>query len=81
MATRFDAHPHDHFALWHVPTSTLVLASDTPADIMRRIESMTATGCALEELLLNIERAGHALDAQYLGGGILAALTRYLNGG
>lgn len=80
MEASLSTHHHDQFALWHIPTSTLLLASDLPAEILGRIENMIATGCELDEMMLNIERHGSSLDAQFLGRGILAALDRYLSG-
>jgi hypothetical protein len=80
MEAMLDPHRHHQFALWHIPTSTLVLATDLPAEILRRIEKMTSTGLSLDEMMLNVERQGTPLETQYLGSGILAALDRYLSG-
>lgn len=68
---------HECFVLWHIPSSTLLVRTDTPIEVLQRIEAVTSNGLVLEELMLNVERDDSAIGTQHLGAGMLAVLQQY----
>ena len=62
------------FALWHIPSSTLLVTTTTPGEVVHRIESVVARGIAISELMLNVEHAGAAVVDQHLGSHMLTVL-------
>lgn len=68
---------HECFALWHIPSSTLLVRTDMPGEVLERIEVVTSSGLVLDELMLDVERDGALMGTQHLGAGMLAVLQRY----
>jgi hypothetical protein len=62
------------FALWHIPSSTLLVTTDTPGEVVRRIEAVLSDGIVLGELMLNVERCGSVVGDQHIGSQMLIAL-------
>jgi hypothetical protein len=74
METRSGADTGTRFALWHIPSSTLLVTTTTPGDVVRRIESVVAEGIGITELMLNVEHGNTVAVDQHLGTQMLRVL-------
>ena len=74
METTSGADTGTRFALWHIPSSTLLVTTTAPSDVVRRIESVVAEGIRMTELMLNVEHGNTVMADQHLGTHMLRVL-------
>lgn len=70
--------PPDHggatYALWHIPSSSLLLTSSSRDAVARRLRLALDDGVALDDLMLQVTRPGSLLGRQFLGHHIAEAM-------
>jgi hypothetical protein len=74
METTSSSETGTTFALWHIPSSTLLVTTRMADEVVRRIESVVSDGVVLSELMLNVERGGAVMGDQHIGAQMLIAL-------
>ena len=74
METTSDSGADTMFALWHIPSSTLLVSTVCVNEVRRRIEALVSDGVVLSELMLNVERCGAVVGDQHIGAHMLIAL-------
>ena len=74
METRHETSSGTRFALWHLPSSTLLVTTSVRGEVVRRIETVVAEGIALDDLMLNVEHGDDGKVDQLLGPRMLTAL-------
>jgi hypothetical protein len=74
METTSDSGADTMFALWHIPSSTLLVTTACVNEVRRRIEALVSDGVVLSELMLNVERCGAVVGDQHIGAQMLIAL-------
>lgn len=62
------------YALWHIPSSSLLLTSSSRDAVARRLRLVLENGVALEDLMLQVTRPGSLLGVQFLGRHIAEAM-------
>lgn len=63
------------YALWHLPSSALLLSTGSRTEVQRRIAVALADGFPLDDLMLQVTTAEDLVGVQHLGTTIPAALT------
>lgn len=70
--------PPDHssatYALWHIPSSSLLLSSTSRDAVALRLRLALADGVPLEDLMLQVTRPGSLVGRQFLGRHIAEAV-------
>jgi hypothetical protein len=76
MDTRDATHRwNDSYALWHIPSSTLLMTTVFRDEIARRVQRIITDGVAVEDLMLQITPKDELIGHQLLGAHIFEAFT------
>lgn len=68
------------YALWHIPSSTLLITTADREEAHRRLDRAVADGIAVEDLMLQVTDKGELIGRQHLGARIQDALRDLLTG-
>jgi hypothetical protein len=66
---------NDSYALWHIPSSTLLVTSVFRDEIARRVRRAITDGVAVEDLMLQITPKDELIGHQLLGAHIYEAFS------
>jgi hypothetical protein len=62
------------FALWHIPSSTLMLTTPSQDEVVRHVRCAVVDGCQMDDLMLQITLKGELIGCQHLGADIADVL-------
>jgi hypothetical protein len=62
------------YSLWHIPSSTLLVASTLRDEVEQFVDRVLGDGCHIEDLMLQVVNDDELIGDQYLGPGINDAL-------
>lgn len=70
----FDTSLDRVYALWHIPSSTLLVTTSVQHDVECRVQRALSDGCKLADLMLQITGRDELIGHQHLGDHIAEAL-------
>lgn len=62
------------YSLWHLPSSTLLLATVHAGEVGQRVQGALADGIPVDDLMLEVTSTGELVGRQHLGARIADAL-------
>jgi hypothetical protein len=66
---------NDSYALWHIPSSTLLVTTVYRDEIVRRVQRVITDGIDVEDLMLQITPKDELIGHQLLGAHIFEAFS------
>jgi hypothetical protein len=66
-SSTFDTSFTSIYALWHIPSSTLLISSTERHEVESQIRSVLANGCQMEDLMLQVTGKEDLIGRQHLG--------------